>query len=280
MTSTQALPAIGFVGFGDQGGPIARAIAEAGYPLHVWARRPQSLTALEGVPYIVHESLAELGASVDIVGLCLSEDMDNRQVLLEKGLLAALRAGSIVVNHGTGLPKEAEAVAALAAERGVQVVDAPVSGGRVGAVAKQLTTIVGGQTDAVERCRPVFETFSKLVVHMGPAGTGQVGKLINNTMLMANQKNIADLLGIAQSFGADLPGLVTVLRSGTASSTALQVLGSAIRPDNAEHLRRLQLVDMDIFAEAVQEMPDVHTIVKRAIQGAQALPDLAALVNE
>jgi 3-hydroxyisobutyrate dehydrogenase-like beta-hydroxyacid dehydrogenase len=280
MMSPHSLPQIGFVGLGDQGGPIAYAIADAGYNLHVWARRPQSLDALQGASYVVHDSLVELAATVDIVGLCLSQDQDNRRVLLDGGLLAGLRPGSIVVNHGTGLPAEAKAIAAIAAGHGVHFVDAPVSGGHDGAVAKQLTTIVGADLGVFERCRPVFEAFSKLVVHLGAAGTGQIGKLVNNTMLMANQKNISDLLGNAQSLGVDLPGLVSVLRSGTASSTAMQVLGSAVRPDNAEHLRRLQLIDMDLFTAAVKGMPNVQTIVERAVQGADALPSLAALVTE
>jgi 3-hydroxyisobutyrate dehydrogenase-like beta-hydroxyacid dehydrogenase len=280
MTSSPTQPSIGFIGFGDQGGPIARAIAEAGYPLHVWARRESSFGGLAGVPFTPHGTPADLGAIVDIVGLCLSEDKDNREVLVQGGLLDALAAGAIVVNHGTGLPGEAEAIAALAGARGVGAIDAPVSGGHAGAVAKQLTTIVGGQPETVDRCQPLFETFSKLVVHMGGPGTGQMGKLINNAMLMANQNNVVDLLRIAERLGVNLPALVTVLRSGTASSTALQSLGHAVRPDNAQHLSRLQLIDMDIFAEAVAGTTDVHSVIERAVKGAEALPDLADLVTQ
>jgi 3-hydroxyisobutyrate dehydrogenase-like beta-hydroxyacid dehydrogenase len=278
LSTTQ--PTVGFIGFGDQGGPIARAIAEAGYPLHTWARRESSLGALAGVPFTPHGSPAELGAVADIVGLCLSEDRDNREVLVQGGLLDALSPGAIVVNHGTGLPREAEAIAVLAAERGVAAIDAPVSGGHAGALAKQLTTIIGGQPDVVDRCRPVFESFSKLVVYMGGPGAGQVGKLINNAMLMANQKNIFDLLRIAERLGVDLPGLMTVLRSGTASSTALQLLGHAVQPDNAQHLSRLQLIDMDIFAEAVAGMTEVQSVIERAVKGAEALPELADLLTQ
>ena len=168
----------------------------------------------------------------------------------------------------------------LAAAYGVDVLDAPVSGGRAGAVARQLTTIVGGEAAVVQRLRPFFETFSKKVAHMGGPGAGQAGKLINNALLMANQKNIADLLTIAQQLDIEITPLVDVLRSGTAASVALQALGTAITPGNAEHLREMQLVDMDIFAEAVAALGDsVTPVTRRAIEGAAALPRLAHLVT-
>lgn len=275
-----SLPTVGWVGLGDQGAPIARAIAEAGYPLHVWARRPSSLDALHGVPHIPHNTAADLGAASEVVGLCLNEDKDNRQLMLDGGLLAAMRPGSVLVNHGTGLPAFAVEMTGLAAPHGVDVLDAPVSGGHAGAVAKQLTTIVGGDAAVVERLRPLFSTFSKKIAHMGGAGAGQVGKLINNTLLMVNQKNIAELLDIANRLHVEIPALVDVLRSGSASSFALQALGTAVTPTNAEHLRRMQLVDMDIFVEAVAELGDnVSSISRRAIEGAEELPRLANLVT-
>ncbi|PXA67084.1 NAD(P)-dependent oxidoreductase [Cryobacterium arcticum] len=279
LESTELLH-VGWVGLGDQGAPIARAIAEAGYPLHVWARRPQSLSALEGVPYTVHETPAEMAALSDIVGLCLSEDKDNKQIMVEGGLLAAMRPGSTLVNHGTGLPAFAVEMTELAATRDIHVVDAPVSGGRAGAVAKRLTTIVGGEATTVEKVRPIFESFSAKVAHMGAAGAGQVGKLVNNAMLMANQKNIDDLLSIAAELGVDIPQLVDVIRSGTGSSRALEVIGTAVTPANAEHLSRLQLIDMDLFDEAVAGLGrSARIISRRAVEGAEALPSLAAIVT-
>jgi 3-hydroxyisobutyrate dehydrogenase len=248
--------------------------------LHVWARRPSSLDTLDGVPYIAHDTVVDLGAASEIVGLCLNEDKDNRQLMLDAGLLAAMRSGSVLVNHGTGLPAFAVEMTKLAAEHGIDVLDAPVSGGRAGAIAKQLTTIVGGDAAVLQRVRPVIATFSKKVVYMGGAGTGQVGKLINNALLMANQKNIADLLGVAQRLDVDIPGLLDVLRSGSASSFALQALGTAVTPANAEHLRRIQLVDVDIFVDAVAGLGDsVAAINRRAIEGAEALPRLADLIT-
>ena len=135
---------IGWIGLGDQGAPMARAIADASFELHVWVRRAASLEALAGVPYVVHDTLADLGSSIDALGLCLRVDADIDDVLLAGGLLDALRPGTVVVNHGTGLPELARTLTARAAVRGVAVLDAPVSGGRPGAEARTLTTIVGG----------------------------------------------------------------------------------------------------------------------------------------
>jgi 3-hydroxyisobutyrate dehydrogenase-like beta-hydroxyacid dehydrogenase len=272
---------VGFVGLGDQGAPIARAVAEGGFPLHVWSRRPSSLDALDGVLFTAHQTIAEMAAASDIVALCLSEDIDNRQLMIDGGLLAAMRPGAILVNHGTGLPRFAVWMTTTAAAREIDVLDAPVSGGHAGAVAKQLTTIVGGDPATLERARPVFETFSRKIAHMGPAGAGQVGKLINNALLMANQMNIDDMLGIARAMDVNIPELVGVLRSGTASSVALQVLGSAITVQNADHLSKLQLIDMDIFTEAFAALGTrTATITRRAVDGAKSLPRLAEVVHE
>ncbi|WP_211770031.1 NAD(P)-dependent oxidoreductase [Kutzneria sp. CA-103260] len=270
---------MGFVGLGDQGAPIARAIAEGGFELHVWARRPGSLSALEGVSFVAHESLTDLGAC-DIVALCLREDPDAIEVAVDGGLLAAMRPGSVLVQHATGLPEKSRELAEHAARHGVEFVDAPVSGGHAAAVAKQLTTIVGGGDDVVRRCRPVFETFSKLIVHMGQIGAGQYGKLFNNTLMMMNHKNVIDVLALAADLELPLPRLLDVLRSGSASSAALTAFGPAITVVNAEHLRTLELIDMDLFAGAVESLGDkAKTVVRQAVAGAEGLPELTRVIG-
>lgn len=255
---------------------MARAIAEAGFTLHVWARRPQSLNALAGVPYIGHDTLAELGAASEAIGLCLRLDSDIDQVLHGAGLLDSLDPGTVVVNHGTGLPGFAVELSRRAAARGVHVLDAPVSGGRPGAEAKALTTIVGGDRATLDRMRPVFESFSKKIAYMGPAGSGQLGKLVNNALLMMNQQNVQLVLRLADELRLDTPALIELLLSGTGSSFALQALGTAVTSDNAEHLSELQVIDMELFDEAMASLgvmaPEISA---RALLGAQELPDAA-----
>lgn len=278
MTTTRT-EAIGWTGLGDQGAPMARAIADSGFPLHVWARRQQSLQALDGLPFTAHDTLAELAAASTVVGLCLREDSDISQVL-DDGLLDHLRPGSVIVNHGTGLPQFAVEMTRRAAARGIRVLDAPVSGGNPGAVARRLTTMVGGDRETADRCRPVFDTFSQKVAYMGASGSGQLAKLMNNTLLMMNQKNVQDVLRLADELGLDIPALVGLLRSGSASSFALDSLGDAVTTGNAEHLTTLQLIDMDIFDNAVRALGhDTPEMTAQAVQGARGLADAARLVE-
>jgi 3-hydroxyisobutyrate dehydrogenase len=115
---------------------------------------------------------------------------------------------------------------------------------------------------------------------MGGPGTGQTAKLINNALLMANQENLRDMLAIADGMRVEISALVDVLRAGTSSSRALQLLGSAVTSENADHLREMQLVDMDIFADAVHELGNTAAdFTNRAVLGAKALPELAARIH-
>ncbi|KQX64402.1 NAD(P)-dependent oxidoreductase [Angustibacter sp. Root456] len=196
-------------------------MSEAGIELHVWVRRDASLTALAGVPFVVHDELAGLARATNAVPLCLREDSDITDVALNGGLLAAMSPGSILVNHGTGLPDYAVSLAARAADHAVTALDAPVSGGHLGAVAKTLTTIVGGDNGALERMRPIFQTFSTKVAHVGGPGTGQTAKLINNALLMMNQQNVQLDLRLAQRMELDIPQVIDLPLSSTASSFAL-----------------------------------------------------------
>ncbi|MER6066736.1 NAD(P)-dependent oxidoreductase [Streptomyces sp. NPDC001792] len=273
-------PVVGFIGLGDQGAPMAQAIADNGYELRVWARRPESLKVLEGHPHTVAASVAELAAACDVIGLCLRTDEDNVQVATEGGLLANMRRGAVLVNHGTGLPQEARHLTELAAPYGVDVVDAPVSGGHAVAVARQLTTIVGGDSQVVERVRPVFETFSKEVIHVGGAGSGQFGKLFNNTLMMMNHKNVLDVLRLAADLELPIPSLLEVLRSGSASSFALQAIGPSVTSENVHHLMPLELIDMGLFSGAVESLGTAaQPVIDRAVAGAQELDQLTTLVG-
>jgi 3-hydroxyisobutyrate dehydrogenase-like beta-hydroxyacid dehydrogenase len=234
MKTNNARPVIGFIGLGDQGLSMATAIPEAGYELHVWARRPGDLNALGNVSYVRHDTTRELAAACDIVGLCVSTDDDVMEIVAD-GLLAGLRPGSIIVNHGTGTPGNAVRLAHTCAPSQVAVLDAPVSGGRPSAEARTLTTMVGGPEAAAARCEPVFRAFSRHVVHMGNTGAGQSAKLFNNTLMMMNQANIAEIVELAVRFGTDPSKLVEVLKLGSAASSALTLLGTMVTRATVDH---------------------------------------------
>src|ERR1700754_3041105 len=115
---------VGFIGLGDQGGPMAEAIGEKGFDLHVWARRPASLASGEHVRHVTHTSAPELARAVDLVGLCLRDDADLWDVLDNQGLLAHIAPGTIIVNHGTGDPEEAKRLGSHVAAAGGVYLDA------------------------------------------------------------------------------------------------------------------------------------------------------------
>lgn len=266
----QPVRRIGFIGLGDQGLPMATAIADAGFELHAWARRPTSLEGLADVGHVAHATAEDLARSCDVIALCVSEDSDV--VELVATLLPATRTGAVIINHGTGTPATATSLAQLCATHGVHCVDAPVSGGRPGALERRLTTMVGGPAEVVERVRPVFDSFSAQVVHLGDAGSGQMAKLFNNAMLILNQATIADVFKVAAAAGVDTVRLARVLAFGSASSSALTLFGSMITTDNVAHLSAVEDLDVDIFETAMHDAGvDATEIIARAHHGANAM---------
>ncbi|WP_055588986.1 NAD(P)-dependent oxidoreductase [Peterkaempfera griseoplana] len=270
---------VGFIGLGDQGGPMAEAIGEQGFELHVWARRPKSLSAVAAVPHLVHDTVAGLGASADLVGLCLRDDADIWSLLDDQHLLTDVAPGTIIVNHGTGDPGEAERVAARVAGAGAVYLDAPVSGGGPGARARTLTTFVGGPADAFEAARPVFAAFSDTVRLMGPVGGGQLTKLFNNALTITNMKNAEDVLTLAEQVGLALPALIEIIGASSGGSAALRALGTDITPGLAEHLHPLMRKDMQHFAQAVRERgAHPEEVLARGAAGAAGLVRTAQLI--
>ncbi|MET8641411.1 NAD(P)-dependent oxidoreductase [Streptomyces sp. NPDC004675] len=270
---TPAGPVVGFIGLGDQGLPMAVAIAEAGFPLHLRVRRPASLDGLGKVTYRRHDTVGELAAACDIVCLCVSTDDDVLHLAGE--MLEGLRPGAIVVNHGTGLPGNAVRLAELCAKGDAEVLDAPVSGGRPAAQERRLTTMVGGPPSAAERCRPVFQSFSRHVVHLGGTGAGQTAKLFNNALLMMNQAAIGDLVELAVELKLDPGRLLEVLKLGSAASAALSLLNTMVRLDNVEHLSGVEALDMELFDQAVREAGiDATAVTERGLAGAHGLARL------
>jgi 3-hydroxyisobutyrate dehydrogenase-like beta-hydroxyacid dehydrogenase len=271
---------IGFVGLGDQGAPMAEAISDAGLELHVWARRAQSFDAISGAKYLRHDNLESLAAVVDVLSLCLRDDADIWDLIKRQRIIEALRPGTILVNHGTGDPTENERIARFLAQSGIRFLDAPVSGGRPGAVARTLTTLVGGDIKDFERCREVFETFSRKVAHMGPVGSGQVTKLLNNAMTMTNLKNAVDVFALARKVGIDIPQLYDVITVSSGSSAVLQSIGRQIGSKAAVHIQGLMRKDIEHFAEAMRARGlDPGSVRDRGLGGAHGVVELAQWIE-
>lgn len=219
---------VGFIGLGSQGGPMARRIVEGGYETTLWARRPATLEPFADTAAIVAGSPAELAASSDVVCLCVVGDADVEEITGgEGGLLAAMKPGGVIAVHSTVHPDTCRGLAKKAGNKGVSVIDAPVSGGGPAASEGRLLVMVGGDTDVVERCRPVFETYADPVIHLGDLGTGQTTKLLNNLLFTANLGTAATALSLAESLGVSTDRLVEVVSRGSGNSFALNALGGA-----------------------------------------------------
>lgn len=219
---------VGFIGLGSQGAPMAQRIIAEGFPTTLWARRPQTLAPFSGTPAKVATSPADLAAASDLVCLCVVNDRDIDEVVTgEHGVLAGMAEGGIIAVHSTVHPETCRRLATKARAQGVSLVDAPVSGGGMGAEAKRLLVMVGGEPDIVERCRPVFASYGDPVVHMGPTGSGQVTKLLNNVLFTANLATAASTLELGQTLDVDPNRLAEVITHGTANSFALGRITSA-----------------------------------------------------
>ncbi|TDH57355.1 NAD(P)-dependent oxidoreductase [Mycobacterium eburneum] len=213
---------VGFIGLGSQGGPMARRIVEAGYPTTLWARRPASLEPFADTAAKVAGSPAELAATSDLVCLCVVGDADVEEVVTgDNGVLAGLAAGGVIAVHSTVHPNTCRQLAVTAAAQNVSVLDAPVSGGGPAAAAGRLLVMVGGDDEAVQRCRPVFETYADPVVHLGGLGSGQVTKLLNNLLFTANLGTAATALALGEALGVSAERLAEVVSRGSANSFAL-----------------------------------------------------------
>jgi 3-hydroxyisobutyrate dehydrogenase-like beta-hydroxyacid dehydrogenase len=259
---------------------MAQAIGDSSFELHVWARRPQSLDVLTQTRHTVHDAVARLAAAVDILELCLRDDRDIWEVLGTAGVEDALRPGLIVVNHGTGDLGENREIAEHLAGKRVAYLDAPVGG--AGARVRTLTTMVGGDRKAYQRCEPVFAAFSRTVAYMGPSGSGQVTKLLNNAMTMSNLDNAVDLIRLVSRLGMNVQAVIDVIDVSSGGSAILRTLGSDVNPKTPElttHIQGLMRKDIEHFADAIRAYGlDPQPLHDRGLAGASGLAEAIGLL--
>lgn len=219
---------VGFIGLGSQGAPMARRIVEQGFPLTLWARRPESVEPFADTSAAVAATPAELGAASDVVGICVVADADTEDVVLRPdGVLAGMAPGGTIAIHATVHPATCARIAEAAARQGVAVVDAPVSGGGPAAAERRLLVMAGGADADVARCRPVFDTFADPVIHLGPLGSGQLGKLLNNFVFTAQVGVALDTFAFADELGMDRAAVARVLANGSGGSRAAAILAAS-----------------------------------------------------
>lgn len=223
----------GFIGLGSQGAPIARRMIDAGLPTILWARRPASLEPFAATRAEYADSIEELASQVDYVGLCVVDNADVEEVCSR--LMPAMRKGAYIVVHSTVQPELCQSLAAKARQYHLGFVDAPVSGGAPGAEAGTLTVMVGGTAEDFAATTPVFQTFGRLIVHLGDIGAGQRAKIINNSMLAANIAIGHYGLEAATALGIDRDEFINLVKLSSGHSFGFDVCARMPTPSSFHH---------------------------------------------
>lgn len=216
---------VGFVGAGRMGAPMVRRLAEAGHDVRALGRTPEKRAAVEELGAHAVADLAGVADQADVVVVCVFTDEQVAQVCLRSDLLTAMRPGAVLVIHTTGSPRTAQSIAA--AYDHVDVVDAPVSGGPHDIAAGHVTLFVGGDDDAVARARHALSAYGDPVLHVGATGTGQLVKLVNNTLFAAQIGLVAEGVRLGAELGIEEPALLEALTHGSAASRALGTIARA-----------------------------------------------------
>jgi len=257
---------IGFIGIGSQGGPMAHRICDAGLPLVVWARRPEAMADYVAKGAVAAASVAELGAQCRHVGICVVTDADVLGICDQ--LIPAMSGNGaengIIAIHSTVLPETVAALEARCAAAGLQLVDAPVSGGSPAAEAGVLTVMCGGSADAFAAAKPVFDTFGKLVVLLGPAGAGQRAKIVNNALLSAHLGIAWAAIGSATALGIDRAALTELIRESSGRSFGFEVAARLPAPAAFAHGGKMLSKDMALLEAILPGDPGVALLADAA----------------
>lgn len=232
----------GFIGLGSQGAPMAHRIVDAGIDLTVWARRAEVLAPYAAKGANLAASVIDLAKACDHVGICVVNDADVEEICAD--LIPFMAPGGRIAIHSTVLPETCEALEAKAKARGIGLIDAPVSGGQPAAEAGALTVMCGGDAQVFEACKPVLETFGKVIVHLGPIGSGQRAKIVNNALLSAHL-GIADAaLQVADELGIDRAALAALVKESSGRSFGFEI--AARLPSPAAFAHGATMLDKDI----------------------------------
>jgi 2-hydroxy-3-oxopropionate reductase len=256
---------VGFIGLGVMGRPMALNLRKGGYPLTVFARSPEAARPLVEAGAVACGSPAEVARASDVVFIMVTNTPDVEQVVLgSEGVIHGARPGSLVVDCSTIAPGATRRIAGKLRERGVEMLDAPVSGGEIGAVQGTLSIMVGGRPDIFERAMPLFERMGRTIVRIGDNGAGQVAKAVNQLILVTTIEACAEGLALARRCGVDADKVREALMGGFAASRVLDVLG-----------KRMVEGNFDPGIEARWHWKDMHIVLGLAQEVGLAIPAAA-----
>lgn len=241
---------IGFIGTGIMGKPMVLNLTKAGYPVAFFNRSPVDELVQQGLKSA--PSAKALAAESDVIITMLPDSPEVESVVSgPNGVLEGIRKGALFIDMSTIAPETSKKLFRIFAERGVAALDAPVSGGEVGAKEATLSIMVGGEAAAFERALPVFKAMGKNIVHIGPAGAGQVTKACNQIAVALTIQAVAEALTLAKKSGVDVAKVREALLGGFAQSRILDVHGKRILENNFKpgFKMRLHRKDMNIVLQ-------------------------------
>ena len=256
MTTGTQKERIGFIGLGIMGLPMARNLMKAGYSLTVNNRSPEPEQALAAEGAQVARTAREVAERSDIVITMLPDSPQVEEVVLgENGVAEGLRAGGLYIDMSSVAPSTARKVAEALQAQGADALDAPVSGGQVGAEQGTLSIMVGGSEEGFERARPIFEAVGKNIVYIGGPGAGQVTKICNQIVVALTIQAVAEALTLARKSGVDAAKVREALLGGFAQSRILDLHGQRILDGNFKPGFRIHLhrKDLRLALEAGRE---------------------------
>jgi 2-hydroxy-3-oxopropionate reductase len=259
----------GFIGPGIMGGPMALNLMKGGHKLWVHARRPEAMQTLAAAGAIACASPAIVAQHSDVIFTIVSDTPDVESVIFgEQGIASRARPGTVIVDMSTISPTATKNFAERLASLGIEMLDAPVSGGETGAINATLSIMVGGKVDVFERVRPLFECMGKNIVHIGGNGAGQVAKACNQIVVAVTIEAVAEALTFARKNGADPAKVREALMGGFAGSKIMEV-----------HGKRMLDNDFKPGFKVGLHQKDMRIVMETAHQLGVALP-AAALVTQ
>lgn len=240
-------PKIGFIGLGIMGKPMAKNLLKAGYSLVVYDIRPEPVKELVKAGATRASSSKEVAAQSEVIITMLPDSPDVEDVILEEnGVLEGIKKGSIIIDMSSIAPLVSQRIAAEAEKKGVEMLDAPVSGGEPGAIAGTLAIMVGGKESVFKKCEDILKVMGKSVVHVGDIGGGGFTKLANQIIVAINIAAIGEAFVLGTKAGLDPERLYQAIRAGLAGSNALDAKAPMIMQRNFKPGFRIKLHQKDL----------------------------------
>jgi 3-hydroxyisobutyrate dehydrogenase len=239
--------AIGFVGLGIMGAPMAGRLLAAGHRLTVYNRTAERCAPLVAAGARAASTPAGAAEGADLVISIVTDSPDAKEVLLgARGAAQGAKPGTLFIDMSTISPEAAREIGSQLGKRGIRFLDAPVTGGDVGAREGTLSILVGGEASDLERARPALESMGRRITHCGPVGAGQTVKACNQILCALNMVGIVEALHLAKANGIDLPTMLGALTSGAGGSWALEKLGPRIAGGDFNPGFMIRLIQKDL----------------------------------